>query len=118
MSAYKPEKGIEAAYIGAPVWWRLLYEDGLNGVGMVFGVVWDTEDNGIIVEFKQDKFTSRYFLNWAAVEKAWKGEILSLTEAQFMGIVPSHELRDIGKVRPLGSIKRNKQRVPVWTQYV
>lgn len=125
MSAYNPENGIEGAFVGATVWWRQLYDDGLNGAGRIYGFVWDTSDNGAIIEFNQGVYTNRYFISFKELERVWKNGTFYIDEAKFISIVTSRVWLVTNKVFPLGFIKRNQaglpkgkqQRVPVWTQY-
>ena len=117
MSVYQPANGIEGSYIGAKIWWRQLYEDGLNGAGRIYGYVWDTDNNGVIIEFPQVQYISRYFLTHSDLETTWKEGMFYISEAKFIGIALNNPMLVTNKVLPLGVHRQNKQRIPVWTQF-
>lgn len=122
MSAWQPETWYDGLFIGAEVWSRSRYESGLIASGKIFGVVWDSKENGAIVEFEQEGYWVRYFVNWKQFEEAWvtdgRRSIFSLgPDIRFVELREIKVYENLPAVEVVAKLRVKGKRVPVWSQY-
>ena len=117
MSVWKPENAIEAMYIGAHVWCRWRHDLGKMGAGEIYGFIWDTDNNGCIIQFDDGRFLSRYFIGFKKLEEAWQRQLFVVDAMDFVRIVPQSKVTKLQHVQVCWMFKRGRRRIPVWSQY-
>lgn len=120
--SYQPRSNhwTDSLYITAQVWWQWRYDNDLNADGIIFGFI-EKEPRGVVVEFEhRATWRARYFVTMEHLEETWSSVdgTFYITEAKRLEVVELTEpYQDIGTVRDICLVVRDRRRVPVWTQF-
>lgn len=119
MASWKIKRGIDALYSGAPVWWQERADAGLLGAGFLFGCIWDTDNNGEVIQFAQDNFFARYFIKTATLIGCWdrQRQMFVINNAKLLVMADEFHPIERKANRPMTSCTRNRKAVPIWTYY-
>jgi hypothetical protein len=121
--AKKIRNGVDAIFDSQPVLCPERTAAGLMGAGIVFGSIWDTDDNGVVIQFAQGKFFARFLIGLEELAKAWnvQEQMFIVELAQLKLLVMADESGQLhtkeGAVQPYAGCVRNKRQVPIWTSY-
>ena len=116
---YKIKKGYDALYSGAPVWWQARHDSGKMGAGILFGSIWDTDNNGEVIEFSHDSFYARFFITTNVLTKCWdvSRQMFVIDDAKLLGLVDETKHEEQKFNRPYAFCTRNRKSVAIWTYY-
>ena len=117
--------------IGAEVFWPQRQASGLDGTGIIFGIIWDTEThpewqfpgNGVVVEFMYQGHSGpalvRFYVSNIAMGAAWNGDkfVIHTSDVAFLEIRDRTHKTIEPHVGLFAYCARNGRRVPVWTSY-
>jgi hypothetical protein len=110
----------DSLYITNQVWSQWRYDNDLNGDGIIFGFI-DKEPKGVVVEFEHNAtWRARYFVTLDHLKATWSrlDGTFYITEAKRLEVIERKEpYEDIGCVRDVCLVVRDRRRVPVWTQF-
>lgn len=117
--ARRIRSGVEAIYSGAPVWWQAKDDAGQLGAGFVFGSIWDTDDNGVVLQFTHGVFYARFFITSEALAKSWnvRQQMFYITDAKLISMADDFHSEARMPTLPRIFCTRNKKAVPIWTEY-
>jgi len=123
----QPKTMLEGIYIGAPVWCPWRETNGLMPLGSITGFIWDTDDNGVVIEFDDHDFISRFFVPWSEfTEDTWQptqtGGLFTLSKLTLLRVIPKGPtpwrvaathvgLWDVEQV-----IVRKRRKIPIWSE--
>jgi len=118
MSAKRPENWVEGAYCGARVYSPWRESAGLISAGILYGFVWETDDNGVVFEFEHKEYLARFFIPFERLSNSWasNGLYYMASDVKFIGLVPFRTYRKETKVRPRATFRRGRTRVPIWSE--
>lgn len=114
----KIRKGINALYSGAPVWWQDKADAGQDGMGIIFGCIWDTSNNGTVLQFKHGNFFARFFIKQDILVKCWSrvNQRFEISDAHLL--VMAEAFYEEQKTNlPRVFCTRGRRSVPIWTYY-
>lgn len=94
MSTWRPENWMEALFITAQVYCESRFINNLPAIGSVSAFVWDTKENGVLVDYFGDKYVSRYFVTFNELKNKWDGKYLLMDEGMLCCVLPVSEYRN------------------------
>jgi len=119
-------QGMRALYVGNQVWWQDRHDAGMMGAGIIFGSIWDTDNNGTVIQFPQGKFYARFFMKDIELVRAWNQENkrFEIKDAKLLAMADDFHPAQV-KVgyncwtltQPRVFCTRNRKSVPIWTEY-
>lgn len=117
--AYKIKSGNAAIFSGAPVWWQEKADAGQMGAGIVFGSIWDTDNNGVVLQFTHGVFYARFFITSEALAKTWDVErqMFVIDDAKLLTMADEFHSEARLPTLPRIFCTRNHKSVPIWTEY-
>lgn len=115
----KIHKGINALFSGAHVWWQARDDAGQDAAGILFGCIWDTDNNGEVIQFTQGKFFARYFIKTDTLVRCWdvSSQMFRINDAKLLVMADKFNPSERTANRPMTSCTRNRRAVPIWTFY-
>lgn len=116
MSTYDPQNGVEGLYCTAPVYAPKREDDRLNSMGMVRGFIYDTKDNGVIVEFVEPDYTFWFFVPMDTMIAAFNNKVFICREMKYVSMFKTQPSNMINykTVQVIGHIRRKRMKVAVW----
>jgi hypothetical protein len=117
--AWKIKKGLDAIYSGAQVWWQDRDDCGQMGAGIIFGFIWDTPNNGVVLQFSQGNYYARYFIDFDLLVKSWNPDTQQFRIETAKLLVMADEFKSTERTAnlPMTSCTRNNKAVPIWTYF-
>jgi hypothetical protein len=121
--ARKIYRGYDALFSGAPVFWKARADCGLLGLGFLFGSIWDTDNNGEVIQFQQGNFYARYFIKTEDLVKGWDVPTQRFVIDDARLLVMAEEFHPLERTKkhegnkPRAFCTRNRKSVAIWTYY-
>lgn len=117
--AWTIRKGYDALFSGMPVWWQKRHDSGLMGAGILFGSIWDTDNNGEVLQFYQGNFFARYFIKTPVLCACWdvKRQMFCIQDAKLLVMAEEFHSTERKSNMPMTYCIRSRKAVPIWTYY-